>query len=201
MNKLPKSWAVMNDDSFRFRHLVIRYLNNHTGTRYNGLSSSHYYGFDKDGKKCCSLVEKFDVILTIDEFIKLSFPDNQFIIGYKCPYDLFKGVIKAGTLYILDPNISCYYPEKSKVYKTYHLPKEIVETWEPVCINTSYKLGEYEGKINGHYFEIENQRYSKKDIEVIQSILTLPKIDSLNVGCLGQIKITLEDIKNILLGF
>ena len=59
------------------------------------------------------------------------------IIGYKCPADLFGGnpEVAKGTVFVKRfPEHHWYTPEKEKEKSApnYILPKEIVETWEPV---------------------------------------------------------------------
>jgi hypothetical protein len=58
------------------------------------------------------------------------------IIGYKAPYDLFKGEVKKGTIYKIDKkNITnsgtCGWTDDYN-YSYTNLPLEIVEQWEPV---------------------------------------------------------------------
>jgi hypothetical protein len=61
------------------------------------------------------------------------------IIGYKCPQDLFEGKVKKGELYI---KISDSYGPKNTPASRLELPKEIVETWEPVY-EQEFKVGDY----------------------------------------------------------
>jgi hypothetical protein len=57
---------------------------------------------------------------------------NTEIIGYKAPHDLFGGKIKAGTLYRKAPNNSDVYEAEVGHVFGWHLPKEIVETWNAI---------------------------------------------------------------------
>jgi len=59
------------------------------------------------------------------------------IIGYKAPTDLFKGVVIKDTIYkdFGTSQVNQYSPE-NKLQGCYSLPKEIVETWEPVYEET-----------------------------------------------------------------
>ena len=74
--------------------------------------------------------------LTFEKFSNLFKPIKR-ILGYKCPIVLFDGDIKAGTLYMkyaITPDL--YVPVQTTcIGDTYFLPKEIVETWEPVYEN------------------------------------------------------------------
>jgi len=62
---------------------------------------------------------------------------NKKIIGYKCPIDLFDGASPKGSLYILYSANHSYYEYTPPIpsSKLYLVPKEIVETWEPVYEN------------------------------------------------------------------
>lgn len=55
--------------------------------------------------------------------------ETKEIIGYRVPYDLFNGKVKAGDMYV-------NYPHMVGTYKSSHggyiVPKEWAETWEPV---------------------------------------------------------------------
>lgn len=69
------------------------------------------------------------------------------IIGYRCPYDLFKGEIKKGTVW-KHHGIPGYSVTRTDYYtphgcsSTRSLPSEIVETWEPVH-KEEYKVGDW----------------------------------------------------------
>jgi hypothetical protein len=67
--------------------------------------------------------------ITLSEFESLF--STKEIIGYKCPMDLFGGLVRAGTVYNFEEHTKdLYYPTTWRGSKG--LPKEIVETWEPV---------------------------------------------------------------------
>ena len=80
---------------------------------------------------------------------KVKLVDNRKIIGYKCPMDMAGGIWKEGTIFVgkgMHKNIQnedFYYEKLSEnsVYPT-GIPKEIVETWEPVY-EQSYKVGDW----------------------------------------------------------
>lgn len=74
------------------------------------------------------------------------------IIGYKCPQDLYGGSVRKGDLYV-KKNSDCnwYYPDKNGDPEVgQKIPKEIVETWEPV-----YKDSTPEIEINGYKAEFK----------------------------------------------
>jgi len=68
--------------------------------------------------------------------------DGREIIGYKAPFDMFSGVVKKDTIYVTWGLTSLYRPIPVVGNKKLHdeaLPKEIVETWEPVYKTEAYK--------------------------------------------------------------
>jgi len=92
--------------------------------------------------------------VTLEEF-KQSIENNKNtmekkIIGYKAPYDLFEGKVAAGT--VLYPTTENAGVKLGAFYATYgdhsttkysrHIPKEIVERWEPMY-EDDFKEGDY----------------------------------------------------------
>ena len=73
MNKLPKSFAVLNDGSQEF-NLVIKWLSDNEG--YDDIAFAtigNYGGINKKGlPQYASKKSIFDTILTLSEFIELS---------------------------------------------------------------------------------------------------------------------------------
>lgn len=67
--------------------------------------------------------------------------DTKEIIGYKCPSDLYGGAIKAKEIYkkCLNPD---FYEPTTIDNDSVVLPKEIVETWEPVY-EEEFKVGDW----------------------------------------------------------
>jgi hypothetical protein len=79
-------------------------------------------------KNRCDIFGDYPTI-TLSEFESLF--STKEIIGYKCPMDLFGGLVRAGTVYNFEEHTKdLYYPTTWRGSKG--LPKEIVETWEPV---------------------------------------------------------------------
>lgn len=72
------------------------------------------------------------------------------IIGYKTPYDLWNGAIKTGDIYQANDADTAYYNKRG----LYSMPKEIVETWEPVY---EEKKIVKELQINGITFHISKE--------------------------------------------
>ena len=62
------------------------------------------------------------------------------IIGYKCPVDLFNGNIKKDWILFKDSDGNTYRPKGQG--PLHALPKEIVETWEPVY-KEEFKVGDW----------------------------------------------------------
>lgn len=72
------------------------------------------------------------------------------IIGYKCPSDLYGGLVKAGTVFkstFFTPTPGSVFVAVDSNYEIinacFELPKEIVETWEPVYKQEDYKVGDW----------------------------------------------------------
>lgn len=70
-NNLPKSWAVKNDQSEKFKNTVGAYLEKQFSHGYS-YNLNGYYGIDKSGDCIEGERNAFDTILTIDEFISLT---------------------------------------------------------------------------------------------------------------------------------
>jgi hypothetical protein len=141
-NKLPKSWFVKSGSRTKelslFRTEVIAYINREYKTVYSGDTET-YYGVHNGTPRFEELERNIDgldtTVLTLEEFIKLK---NEVVqdpnpLGYSCPKDLFEGEIKEGAVYVKskqDPRF--YHPYLGHRVGDYRIPKEIVETWEPV---------------------------------------------------------------------
>lgn len=90
--------------------------------------------------------------------------EDKTLIGYKCPTDLFNGAIKKNTIYVVD-SVSKYRPDHTS---SFTIPKEIVETWEPV--------------------------YKEKPIVVAKKVVTFEKAGKfIKIGCK---QITLAELKH-----
>lgn len=87
------------------------------GEQANGMS----YSYTKATKSLRSSKE-----ISFEEF---DFQERK-LLGYKCPMDLFDGKVKAGELYKLVSDETEYYPPNYT--NSCRLPRELVETWEPV---------------------------------------------------------------------
>ena len=74
LTELPKSWCVQNDGSQLFKDTVVKYYNKNTksGIKCDGSSIGTYYGFMEIGQYGNTDRHKFDVELSLDQFIKLT---------------------------------------------------------------------------------------------------------------------------------
>ena len=65
------------------------------------------------------------------------------IVGYKCPVDLWDGItVKEGCIFKVGEEKLNYYPENNLGDIAFALPKQLVETWEPVY-EEEYKVGDW----------------------------------------------------------
>jgi hypothetical protein len=70
----PKSWAVWNDGSQRFKDTVIKYMNDNITTRLSieGVITDVYYGVPKlSDVEISKNKRRFSTILTLDEFCEI----------------------------------------------------------------------------------------------------------------------------------
>lgn len=85
-----------------------------------------------------------------NKFLEL-ITENKKIIGYKAPIDLFNGTYKAGTIFTTLETYGYYQPQGCWGVTGSMVPKEIVETWEPVFEKETFKaaiIGSKNKKIN-----------------------------------------------------
>lgn len=120
------------------------------------LTCSYYKYVIHSNRKTCSLWDDIPThlkrlpILAFSEWKQLKDKEmnkDKKIIGYKAPYDIFNGKIKAGHLYkplaSCNPTTYCAMSISGQIPldcgKT-NLPKEIVETWEAVYEQEEIKI-------------------------------------------------------------
>ena len=89
MNRLPKYWVVENDLTPKYKDIVIGYLNKECDVNYVG-GSTRYYGYDGNkagnGTNCDNSLKQFKnnpILLTLNEFIELSKPIDEFVVPDK----------------------------------------------------------------------------------------------------------------------
>lgn len=116
------------------------------------------------------------------------------VIGYKVPYDIKKWNWKKDDIAILTG--TNYYVKSSSA----QLPREVVETWEPVYEEKKELL------IGGHpimytgdgYISVDGIAYHKEALEDLARLMSQGQVKSLNVGCSGQYKVDANMIDDIL---
>jgi hypothetical protein len=88
-NNLPKYWVVKltEDNKTLFRETVIAYLNKNCNLLWEGDNMNYFYGFDGNtycrGASFESSIDRFEnnpTVLTLDEFIELSKPVEEFVL-------------------------------------------------------------------------------------------------------------------------
>lgn len=68
-------------------------------------------------------------------FDDIELPEQRTIVGYRAPMDLFSGFVKKDDIYVkcyLGEGTYCCQRIKNNNDGYYFLPKEIVETWDPI---------------------------------------------------------------------
>lgn len=84
MNRLPKCWLVENDRSQKFKDTVLSYLNGKHNKMF--LGNWNYYGYNGIYPACHDNIEyciNNPTLLTLDEFIELSKPIDDFVLPDK----------------------------------------------------------------------------------------------------------------------
>lgn len=134
--EFPKEWAVQNDGSQRFKDTVVRYINTFW---IKGEDLRAYYGWIDNRWQVVGSLRSGTSLLTLNEFEEIL--NNQKskemakkIIGFKCPVSMHNDFysVPKGTVFkeVFDGEFR-YYPEGNKNHEC-KIPKEIVESWEPV---------------------------------------------------------------------
>lgn len=136
---------VHNEEQFEKLISVVRI----SGHRYGYSTPFSYYG-DKlcidfeDGCYCDVAYYKENGYEVID-FSQLNFNEKmKKIIGYKSPFDLFEGNIKAGSIFKQLTSATYKTDEVGATQYSKHLPKEIVENWEPVYEEEKITIEKYD---------------------------------------------------------
>lgn len=126
--------------------------------------------------------------IKFEQFKKYVLKENTMekeIIGYKCPIKLY-GTVNVGTIFvkpIIAPNALWYTPEEYKDNQkgVQMVPKEIVETWEPVYKEEELKIGDYSIEFKKHSIVVNNHEYDKEDLLFIDSISKRSKDNSVKL--------------------
>lgn len=181
-----------------------------TPTFYGGESLREKFSFNPDGdhpysfavssyceaklKEAALLYEMFDPVYENDRK-----HTGEKIIGYKLPVTIHEGCgpIHAGRIFVPYSTFPSYYIPKDTVNpEKYQIPKEIVETWEPV-----YEKEFIDVRVSGQTFRIEqgkikvevDNEISFADIQrLYEAVANFPKSI---VGNKNKYDINLEKVK------
>ena len=124
---LPEKWYV------KYSKEAHDWIKQNAEMNGNNIPKSKYYYYPCDTFKnnYSGYIPGGYTEITFNQFkqyvLKENMGSKEEIIGYKAPYDLFGGKIKQGDLYKFKDTGYVHY-----LSDAYYLPKEIVETWEPV---------------------------------------------------------------------
>ena len=127
---LPEKWCVKpktpDEASIVFQFEGI-------SKHYDSRSTVYYQHYPPFKTRCTahdSIQEGYTEI-TFEQFktYVLNQSNMKEIIGYICPQDLFNGEVPKGTVYVINGTKTSYVRKEKG---SYNLPKEIVETREPV---------------------------------------------------------------------
>jgi len=138
----------VRDSKYNLDYSKVNYLNTVNHIKSAAANLGLVYGKGRDNSlfwefQIKDLKKDGFIQITYEEFKKYIKKENmkeKKIIGYKAPYDLFQGNIKKGTIYTflaLEKSVYKYSPKENKYFS---LPREIVETWEPVYESTEKEL-------------------------------------------------------------
>lgn len=145
---LPKYWCILVTDESR--PYIYKYRQSIDYQPYE-IPNEYSYQSKEGG---VIKIDKYTVI-SLEQFKKYVLkeenmgniygdctPPKRKIIGYKTPYDLFQGEVKKGSIYKLSkfPLSKNPYKVEGRGASITSLPKEIVESWEPVYEETTKTL-------------------------------------------------------------
>lgn len=159
---------------------------------------------------CNGVVSDLDIGMIKKEYIEISFQDfkdyvldevgfikhntmKKKIIGYRCPMDMFESKVKKGDIFSRNgfmDDILDYHPLKiNPKRRTFLLPKEIVETWEPVyekpgpdIIVNGHKAEFYDTHIQFGCAEIDKEIFIKTYDLILQAWCGNRHITAIKIG-------------------
>jgi hypothetical protein len=143
---LPEKWCIKR--TVENCEVINDYLNKKYD--YQAYFSKHGYIYSQpiNGTSLGSMGDEIIfgfTEITFEQFKQyvMGGKSERKIIGYKCPMDIFGKKVKAGDLFKLTQDTTQYYHEKHT--NSCRLPKEIVETWEPVYEEPKpkFKVGDW----------------------------------------------------------
>lgn len=137
---IPEKFCILVNEENREEIKRIAYAcgmdKDDMGTILTFNHGNQYYSFENGILIKCS-IEPNDNELTFDHF-KLLFDggeEEKEIEGYICPMDLYNGNVKKGELFNIGMlgKANWYKPSRlGKDDQSFMIPKEIVETWDPI---------------------------------------------------------------------
>ncbi len=152
--------------------------------RFIKKEGSHVYVVDNRGE--------------IDWFNESRFDEEANLIGFKAPFDLFKGRIKAGSVF------TEYSSEGFVMYNKDHMtsgvPTEIVETWEPVFEEEKIEFEGYTAEFidNNSAVKFGCQFFTREEVEQVRKLLKRNSAEGVAINLLinGE-SVTLELLNKI----
>lgn len=155
MNKI--AIRVSNNDSKEIIDYLVEQGYVNTNCLVGNVDNGFYY-YNSGTLICCTYINNVHesyskysslteykkslqkVIGEFDCFKNKYMNTNKKFIGYKSPMDLFGGNFKKGDIFRLATENSYKSGRSGSVIFSRHLPKEIVETWEPVYEEQETKI-------------------------------------------------------------
>lgn len=203
--EFPESWYIKNDYSYTFKSVIIPYFNEIFKVKYTGNSDYYYF-------KSCE-IRATDMEINIEGLTELSIDEicyliskqanpmagekreTKKIIGYKCPYNILHWN-KGDIFKVWDKKIGYYYvPNISEL-----LPKELVETWEPVYEDDKIIVpgSEYEVVIVSKFLTTIAGYEFKKSFWNSALVVALHSKAQVKIGCSHQFTIDQKWIESVL---
>lgn len=220
---LPKRWkAILPIEDFGIvvgrgeAAAILKWFESYgyNTSGWNGNADVDYVYFVNKDKRvdCTCLKENIKQIFTLTQ-IKEMTQKTQKIVGYKAPTDLWDGDVKKGEIFILAGKAN-YCPKDNQIEELY-IPKELVETWEPVYEEVikskvtnlgtpKRKFTIYKDKVEVVGGDEETRIFSNEQVDAIAKMFTsctvrslTTKVNSVQVGCDDGTSLTLGDIEII----
>lgn len=196
---LPEKWCIMRTVN---NYKIINDWFNKNNTRNYTFDCTAYYIYSGclNGNWIIinTTINPDYTEITFEQFCKYVLKENimeKEIIGYKCPINLYGGKLKKGD--ILDQKGSAQGLSYSKnLDNKYYIPKEIVETWEPVYKQEELKLGEYIIEFKKNSIKVNNQEFDSEELLFIKSHIEKSSDNLVFIKGIKIIKELLQEILN-----
>lgn len=194
------NYCVKNDGSKEFKEFLKWWNKNY---HWNAQGSHEYYGV-RFGINCRGN-SPWKKEYSAKEFMSMI---KKEIIGYKCPMDMFCGEVNKGEIFTVNRNPAFFSPNnlngKTNKRDYYSIPKEVVETWEPVYkeVDTEFNMGEFKLVVSATAISHKGEditRYCKEMYELNNLIsVNLPKSYTTAIGNVSFSKTGCENSKTTL---